>query len=135
VIFRKVQESDHNMIRASFVETAKKSGQTNGVTPKFLSDMASAALGKCHAAILCDEDTPDEIIGWVIWIDQKTVFWLAVKPRYQKQGFGAMLLAHAQVATGFEAPTVHVPLIVCNAAAWAGRKGIRLSTRPYMVMS
>jgi len=135
VIFRTIQESDHNMIRASFVETARKSAQCNGASPEFLSAMAMRAIETCkNATVLCDEDTPDEIIGWMIWDDPENVFWLAVKPRYQGQNFGRMLLSNAYVGIGFPTTSpVHVPVIVGHAQAWAGRMGIRLSPRPYMV--
>jgi GNAT superfamily N-acetyltransferase len=85
--------------------------------------------------VLCPEETPDEIMGLLVYRPPQkpgsvvqSIAWVYVKDIYRQRGVARALLQHARINRG----EVHCPFVDPEVAKRAAMKGWRLRFRPYL---
>ena len=94
MIIRDVRESDLNLIRDSFVRSVKDvcSDITNGLSTNALRLLLDKAiLGGWSCNVLCEQDTQDEVMAWIVH-RRSDLIWLLRKPRFKGMKLGQTLL-------------------------------------------
>lgn len=135
---RDITQDDVPFILDSFTEEFSQSVYASGLTRsrvrKLLHDMLFDGWGSI-AQVLCESDTPDEIIAWVAHrLDSGgvDVIWVHTKGIYRRKGFAKMLLGMVGVRPG----NVKTPFIPSPKFARLARQhGWNLLHRPWMGMT
>lgn len=134
MIFRQHEPADVPFIRDSFSRAVRSTVATaRGTSRRFLVSMLDRCMTSTawKTTIVCpDEETPDEIGGWVISRSPSEIFWICVKPRYQGLGLGQALLNHI----GAEPGPVYAPLIPTHLMGRAAQHGYLVRHRPYLAL-
>jgi len=133
-MIRPLQPDDLDLVRDSFWRSVQATcPAAEGVGRAVLVELLDRALaGSWRIAVLCpDEDTSDEVGGWILYRSPTTIGWLAVKPRYRHLCFARALLDHVGVKPG----RVVVPLVPRGGYDLAARFGLQLVVRPYSLLA
>ncbi len=93
MLFRDAQISDMSFVYDSFCHEYKKSPFSENVPIGILISKLNSLLDMYKITILCIEEIPDEIIGYIIH-NEDNIAWVHTKGIYRKQGFAKMLLLH-----------------------------------------
>ena len=133
MLIRAVQPADMDLIRDSWWRSVQGTcPAADGVPRAFLVDTLDRALtGRWSIRVLCpDEETPDEVAGWVLYRSPVEVGWVAVKPRYRGLGFARALLDDIGVKPG----RLFCALVPRGGHELAAHFGVSLTARPYSLL-
>ena len=132
MLIRPLQPDDLDLVRDSWWRSVQATCPAAGVPRAFLIEMLNTALaGRWSIRVLCpDEETTDEIGGWILYRSPVEVGWVAVKPRYRGLGFARALLDNVGVRPG----CVSCPLIPRGGHDLAARFGVSLVARPFSLL-
>lgn len=134
MIFREPTPDDFPLIADSFWRSSIES--CPGVGRLFLVSMLERVIRDpvWKISILCDEETPDEILCWAIYRNRSEVFWIATVPRYAVLGLhlGRKMFEHIGIKDGSTVACVIIPKAVWSLA---NRHRIRLLHRPYLALT
>lgn len=126
--FRHANESDYPYVIDSFYHGFRGEPWAQGCSADFLTGTMRSLLDNpaWQCTVLCESDTPTEILGYVVWRDPQTIAWICVKRAVQDNGFAKKLLAtigHNLTITAY-APFFdrHTKYIL----------GTRLQSRPFL---
>lgn len=138
LVFRDAEPDDYALVADSFWKAVRECPSVWGCRREFVVKMLSDVIIKpeWHVSILCDDNTPDEILCWGVYKSPSCIFWIGRKPRYKGLGFVEAMLKHIGVPS-VEQGTWHeisCPILPPGLLIPAHKKGLRLVQRPYLSM-
>lgn len=118
------------LILDSFWREYRESPHAKGVPGAVLSRKMQALLESpsWRALVATPEDETSEVLGYLVFRDQRTAAWLHVIRGWRKRGVARALLAHAGVWPG----VIACAFITPEVAKLAATKGYTLRFRPYL---
>ncbi len=130
---REANEADYPLIADSFVRVARSVPACYGAGRAFLVSMLDKVIAdpSWSVSVLYETDVELETIGWAIHRSTHELFFIAVKPRYQRLGMGRRLLTEIGI---LPYATTKVPFIPPKLVAVAGKNHYNLVPRPYMAL-
>lgn len=78
--------------------------------------------------VVCDDEEPTVVLGWVTYRDPATVAWIFVRPEVRRRGIAKMLLGAASVDLGAPIATPFAPT-----RGWLSRRAL-LTFRPWCAL-
>ena len=126
---REATETDYPLIADSYWRTARSVPACYGAGRAFLVSMLDRVIAdpSWNVVVLYETDVPDETIGWAAYRATDELFWLAIKPRFQRLGMARELLR--LIGSGRE---LYVPFADPRLVSVARIRGYDLRLRPYM---
>jgi GNAT superfamily N-acetyltransferase len=130
---RDAAEADYPLIADSFYRVARSIPACYGAGRPFLIAMLDKVIADptWTVTVLHESDVPDETIGWAIHRSTNELFFIAIKPRYQRLGMGRHLLTAIGV---LPYANTHVPFVPPKLVAVAGKHHYNMIPRPYMAL-
>lgn len=131
---REANEADYPLIADSFWRVARSIPSCYGAGRKFLVGMLDRVIADPNwlVTVLYETDVPDETIGWAIRRNTDELFFIAIKPRYQRLGMGRFLLDAIGVQRKAALYVPFVPPRLHNAAVIHGYDP---HIRPYIALT
>ena len=131
ITIRKANTSDEAFILDSFVEEFRASVYCDEVPRTLIRGLLLEKIysPSWNVTILCDDETEDEIIAYVVWKDSQHIAWVHVKGIYRRQGFAKQILREINADKG----RIKTPFIPSPEFSRGVRKaGWNLLHRPWM---
>ncbi len=138
LIFREPCPDDYSLVADSFWHGVRECPSTWGCPRSFVLKMLADVIIRpdWHVSILCDDNSPDEILCWAVHQGPSRIFWIGRKPRYKGLGFVEAMLKHIGVPTPPPGTwhEISIPILPPGLLVPAHKRGIKLVQRPYLTM-
>jgi len=131
---REANEADYPLIADSFWRVARSVPACYGAGRKFLVGMLDRVIAdpSWNVVVLYETDVPDETIGWAIHRSTDELFFIAIKPRYQRLGMAKRLIELSDIDPSHSPITV--PFSSLPLLGLIRSVGSSVRIRPYMAL-
>jgi GNAT superfamily N-acetyltransferase len=136
IALRSGEKSDFPLILDAFWKSYSLSHHAKGVPAHWLRRLMLPLLDSWQIVCAVAADDPDEVLGFVVYRDTRTIAWVHVKERYRRRGVAAALLAFVGVRKG-EVFTPFLATHLEDGASFpkiAHNLGYTVRFRPYLSM-